>query len=77
MQYFARQAFLDAHDEVAARHYQPRLSSLPYEVDEDEEAVKIVCLVKGAAEPLVNERNTNSEVTNWTEHIIIVLYIYR
>ena len=36
----------------------------------DEEAVKIVCLVKGAAEPLVGEHNTLSEFTNWTQHVI-------
>ena len=55
------QGCLEAHDGIASRHYQPRLSSVPYEVDEDEEAVKIVCLVKGATEPLVSERIITGE----------------
>ena len=37
---------LASHDIVAQRDYQPKLSEIPVEVDEDEETIKIVQLVK-------------------------------
>lgn len=43
---------LCAHDAVAQKDYYPRLPDIPLEVDEDEETVKIVQLVK-SNEPLV------------------------
>lgn len=46
------QGLLIAHDTVAQKDYYPRLPDLPVEVDEDEETVKIVQLVK-SDEPLV------------------------
>lgn len=49
---FIFQALLIAHDTVAQKDYYPRLPDIPVEVDEDEETVKIVQLVK-SDEPLV------------------------
>ncbi|XP_043248144.1 membrane palmitoylated protein 7-like protein metro isoform X4 [Colletes latitarsis] len=40
------QGLLCAHDSVAQKDYYPRLPDIPLEVDEDEETVKIVQLVK-------------------------------
>lgn len=45
---------LCAHDAVAQKDYYPRLPDIPLEVDEDEETVKIVQLVK-SNEPLVRQ----------------------
>ncbi|XP_011315250.1 MAGUK p55 subfamily member 7 isoform X2 [Fopius arisanus] len=45
------QGLLCTHDAVAQKDYYPRLSEIPLEVDEDEETVKIVQLVK-SDEPL-------------------------
>lgn len=45
------QRLLDAHDAVAQKDYNPRLSELPPEVDKDEETIKIAQLVK-SDEPL-------------------------
>ncbi|XP_017794306.1 PREDICTED: MAGUK p55 subfamily member 7 isoform X4 [Habropoda laboriosa] len=45
------QGLLCAHDAVAQKDYYPRLPEIPMEVDEDEETVKIVQLVK-SNEPL-------------------------
>ena len=47
------QALLEAHDAVAARRFLPELPDIAHEVDEDEESVKVVRLVKGSKEPLV------------------------
>lgn len=41
-----------SHDAVAQKDYYPRLPEIPQDVDEDEETVKIVQLVK-SNEPLV------------------------
>lgn len=41
-----------AHDAVAQKDYLPRLPDIPQEIDEDEETIKIVQLVK-STEPLV------------------------
>ncbi|XP_049786826.1 MAGUK p55 subfamily member 7 isoform X3 [Schistocerca gregaria] len=45
------QGLLCAHDAVAQKDYFPRLPEIPLEVDEDEETIKIVQLVK-SSEPL-------------------------
>lgn len=47
------QGVLCAHDAVAQKDYHPRLPEIPLEVDEDEETIKIVQLVK-SSEPLVS-----------------------
>ena len=49
--YFS-QNLLASHDIVAQRDYLPKLKDVPLEVDEDEETVKLVQLVK-SQEPLV------------------------
>ncbi|XP_051567676.1 MAGUK p55 subfamily member 4-like isoform X2 [Myxocyprinus asiaticus] len=40
------QALLSAHDTVSLRDYEPELPPLPNDIPEDEEAMRIVCLVK-------------------------------
>ncbi|XP_077055636.1 MAGUK p55 subfamily member 4 isoform X1 [Siphateles boraxobius] len=40
------QALLSAHDTVSLRDYEPDLPALPKDLPEDEEAMRIVCLVK-------------------------------
>ncbi|XP_069790424.1 MAGUK p55 subfamily member 4-like [Narcine bancroftii] len=40
------QALLSAHDAVAQKDYEPLLPPLPDDIPEDEEALRIVCLVK-------------------------------
>ncbi|XP_056607572.1 MAGUK p55 subfamily member 4-like isoform X5 [Triplophysa dalaica] len=40
------QALLSAHDTVGLRDYEPELPPLPKDLPEDEEAMRIVCLVK-------------------------------
>lgn len=47
-----RQAVLSSHDSVAQSDYGPVLPPLPDELPEDEEAMRIVCLVKNN-QPLV------------------------
>lgn len=42
-----------AHDAVAQKDYFPRLPEIPLDVEEDEETIKIVQLVK-SNEPLVS-----------------------
>lgn len=44
---------LYTHDTVAQKDYYPHLPDIPIEVDEDEETIKIVQLVK-SNEPLVS-----------------------
>lgn len=46
------QALLSSHDSVAQSDYGPVLPPLPDEMPEDEEAMRIVCLVKNN-QPLV------------------------
>lgn len=46
------QSLFSVHDKISQKDYVPKLPELPYEVDEDEETVKIVQLVK-SREPLV------------------------
>lgn len=47
-----RQSLLASHDAIAQKDFYPHLPEIPIEVDEDEETVKIVQLVK-SNEPLV------------------------
>lgn len=47
------QALLSAHDTVSLRDYEPDLPPLPKDLPEDEEAMRIVCLVKNN-QPLVS-----------------------
>lgn len=47
-----QQGVLQAHDSIAAKDFAPHLPEIPVEVDEDEETVKIVQLVK-SNEPMV------------------------
>lgn len=49
----AIKGLLCAHDAIAQKDYYPKLPEIPQEVDEDEETVKIVQLVK-SNEPLVS-----------------------
>ncbi|XP_043586322.1 MAGUK p55 subfamily member 7 isoform X3 [Bombus pyrosoma] len=64
------QGLLCAHDAVAQKDYYPRLPEIPLEVDEDEETVKIVQLVKSneplcgaGVEPIVGATIKTCEVT--------------
>ena len=65
------QSLFSSHDIVASREFQPKLDNVPFEVDEDEETVKIVQLVKsqdtvaGAknAEPIVGATIKAEEAT--------------
>lgn len=47
------QALLSAQDTVGLRDYEPELPPLPTDLPEDEEAMRIVCLVKNN-QPLVS-----------------------
>ena len=40
------QSLMSSHDTVAQRDYIPKLPEVPFEVDEDEETIKMVQLVK-------------------------------
>nr|CAD7430010.1 unnamed protein product [Timema monikensis] len=57
---YATEGLLCAHDAVAQKDYFPRLPEIPLEVDEDEETVKIVQLVK-SNEPLGATIKTDEE----------------
>ncbi|XP_012223491.1 MAGUK p55 subfamily member 7 isoform X7 [Linepithema humile] len=64
------QGLLCAHDAVAQKDYYPRLPDIPLEVDEDEETVKIVQLVKSneplgetGVEPIVGATIKTCDVT--------------
>ncbi|XP_029047458.1 MAGUK p55 subfamily member 7 isoform X3 [Osmia bicornis bicornis] len=64
------QGLLCAHDAVAQKDYYPRLPEIPLEVDEDEETVKIVQLVKSneplcgaGVEPIVGATIKTCELT--------------
>lgn len=48
------QALLSAHDTVAQKDYDPVLPPMPEDVPDDEEATRIVCLVKNK-QPLVSQ----------------------
>lgn len=51
-----------AHDAVAQKDFYPHLPEIPVEVDEDEETIKIVQLVK-SNEPLVSSTMTRVNLT--------------
>lgn len=53
------QALLSAHDTVSLRDYEPDLPALPKDLPEDEEAMRIVCLVKNN-QPLVSMNRQRS-----------------
>ncbi|XP_076054291.1 membrane palmitoylated protein 7-like protein metro [Oratosquilla oratoria] len=64
------QGVLQAHDSIAAKDFVPHLPEIPLEVDEDEETVKIVQLVKSnepmegkGAEPIVGATIKQDEKT--------------
>ncbi|KAK3921117.1 MAGUK p55 subfamily member 7 [Frankliniella fusca] len=65
------QRLLDAHDAVAQKDYNPRLSEIPQDVDKDEETIKIAQLVKSdeplgsaqSAEPIVGATIATDEQT--------------
>lgn len=46
------QALLSTHDTISLRDYEPDLPPLPNNLPEDEEAMRIICLVKNN-QPLV------------------------
>ena len=50
------QSLMVSHDIVARRDYLPKLQDIPVEVDEDEETIKMVQLVK-SQDPLVRLAN--------------------
>ena len=50
---FLIQSLMMSHDAVAQKDFYPHLPEIPVEVDEDEETIKIVQLVK-SNEPLVS-----------------------
>ncbi len=56
-----------AHDQIAIKDYIPSLPDIPHEVDEDEESVKVIRLVKGTTEPLVcnTSQSLLSLIFNW------------
>ena len=56
------QNLLASHDIVAQRDYLPKLSDVPIEVDEDEETIKIVQLVK-SNDPTVSESSSPAVVS--------------
>ncbi|CAB1432962.1 unnamed protein product [Pleuronectes platessa] len=51
------QALLSAHDSVAQRDYEPTLPPMPEDLPDDEEATRIVCLVKNK-QPLFGNRQS-------------------
>ena len=54
------QSLMASHDIVAQRDYLPKLPEVPVEVDEDEETIKMVQLVK-SQDPLVS----NTPMASW------------
>ncbi|KAL4113304.1 hypothetical protein QTP88_016956 [Uroleucon formosanum] len=59
------QGLLCAHDAVAQKDYLPRLPDIPQEMDEDEETIKIVQLVK-STEPLDGEPDSAEPIVGAT-----------
>lgn len=67
------QSLLATHDAIAQKDFYPHLPDIPIEVDEDEETVKIVQLVK-SNEPLVCidvEIDTNLDIADIPKHSVI------
>ena len=58
------QSLLSSHDVVASREFLPKLENIPFEVDEDEDTVKIVQLVK--SQDLVNGAKTAEPIVGAT-----------
>lgn len=55
---FISQSLLLTHDTISQKDYTPKLPELPFDiVDEEEETVKIVQLVK-SNEPMVKQRSS-------------------
>lgn len=52
---YKNQSLLCAHDAIAQKDFYPHLPEIPMEMDEDEETIKIVQLVK-SNEPLVGTK---------------------
>lgn len=72
------QALLSAHDTVSLRDYEPDLPPLPNDLPEDEEAMRIVCLVKNN-QPLVSMARRREWEANprlaFTDLCFISMYI--
>jgi hypothetical protein len=71
---------LCAHDAVAQKDFYPHLPEIPVEVDEDEETIKIVQLVK-SVEPLVKLINFmytyfKSHFQSYNQDNFLVSYIH-
>jgi len=56
---FSLQSLLSVHDTVARKSYDPELPPLPDDIDDEEDSVKIIRLVKNK-EPLVSLTLTNT-----------------
>jgi len=73
------QALLSAHDTVSLRDYEPDLPALPKDLPEDEEAMRIVCLVKNN-QPLVSmtkkEWQANLRLASTDLSFILALLMY-
>lgn len=67
---FPIQGLLCSHDAIAQKDYYPRLPEIPQDVDEDEETIKIVQLVK-SNEPLVRNFYYNFV------KIELILFLYK
>lgn len=71
-----------AHDAVAQKDFYPRLPDIPVEVDEDEETIKIVQLVK-SNEPLVSKLWYNFHIQVFsltlkqTTNAFLILLLFR
>ncbi len=65
------QSLLASHDVVAQRDYLPKLGEIPLEVDEDEETVKMVQLVKSQDPTVIN----NNILTNITVDKLHVYFL--
>lgn len=67
------QGLLCAHDAVAQKDYFPRLPDIPIDVEEDEETIKIVQLVK-SNEPLVSLFKYLRVINNINNLLLISFY---
>ena len=68
-------ALLEAHDQIAVKDFLPQLPEIPYEVDEDEESVKVVRLVKGSQEPLVSDQLQKLTSVSLTQPFFTMFYL--
>lgn len=67
------QSLLHAHDAIAQKDFYPHLPELPVEMDEDEETIKIVQLVK-SNEPLVST-DFNTCFTNMQTFVYTYIHL--